>query len=177
VPAWLTYKITPDQKIFVAGSWSQGPLGKLTVRATGAFAAYFVVLLCVTKFILPNAQQVIQTKLTPAWTLDADLQVIGRDGKTVAIPPNLELLDVSYKPVLLTVGSNHVTLRLPGYPADWPSMIFTIPGYGGSGPVFPKSLSKLKVDISSNHADLGEPLVIRQSKPKDEALSAGLPGN
>src|SRR5882762_8944238 len=50
VPAWLTYRITPNQTIGL-----KGPLQGLTVRATGAFAAYLIVLMIIVYSILPNA--------------------------------------------------------------------------------------------------------------------------
>ena len=40
IPAWIKYRVTPDQKLGL-----MGPFQGLTVKASGAFTAYVVVLL------------------------------------------------------------------------------------------------------------------------------------
>jgi hypothetical protein len=169
LPAWATYRITPDQELFL-----QGPFKGLKLRAAGAFVAYLVVLLVLGQYA-PTALSIIRSKERPAWTLEAPVIVYGRDGQPIAVPPNFNALSVTFTPDLQELNGDEVTLRLPGNPEDWPRMTFSIPSFGSSRRITAKEAANLKLDIANNHADLGEPIVIRQDPPPDQAITLGQP--
>jgi hypothetical protein len=54
-------------------------------------------------------------------------------------------------------------------------MVFTIPEFGGSEAILAANAPRLKIDLTTNHADLGQPLVIRQSPPNGQGIALGLP--
>lgn len=63
IPAILIYKLFPDTKVGV-----RGPLGTLTISASGAFAAYIVTVL-LGFFLINNTHHLITDLAHPTWTI------------------------------------------------------------------------------------------------------------
>jgi hypothetical protein len=73
LPAWLTFRITPNQRLAL-----RGPLNGMSLRTGGAFSAYLVVFMLVTVFVWRVGAAVVgQMMNDAAWTVDrvgSDLQ-------------------------------------------------------------------------------------------------------
>jgi hypothetical protein len=126
VPAVLTYLVSPKDKIDVGG-----PIGQLTVRAGGAFAAYLVVLLALTPVVWKFADFLLGM-LNPFSVVEAEIVLINKEGKTA----NDRLTDISATldpDTLIRRSGRQVHLRMPGFVKEqWPHVRFHIPAFGGA---------------------------------------------
>lgn len=167
IPAWITYRITPHQSLGL-----RGPLSGLTLSASGAFAAYLVVLL-ISNGIFNRGADILGSLARPAWTLVADLVVKDREGKTQQVPPGQSLVNVTFVPNIHNVFADRVQLRLPGNMSEWPHVLFDIPQYGGSRPLaFQEMTDRMKIDTFNKTIYLREPIVIQQAPA--EGFGVGL---
>jgi len=163
LPAWLTYRITPNQKI-----GARGPLGELTMNTTGAFAAYIIVLLVALPFINQGLRIVTESRtadLHPSWQIKGRLIVHDAEGKE--INPRQAEVRVEFKPELVTLTGSGFTLRVPHDTANWPEVSFQIPNFGGSEVMsFLDWDPDLEIDLVRRLAVVRKPVVIRPV-PKD----------
>ena len=128
VPAWITYRITPDQKIGLSG-----PLEKLTIRTGGAFAAYLIVVTVSSKLVMGSGLTIVGSMAAPSvWTFRADVVALDENDKPIDIPDTVQALDVSFKPDLHQLGKSKIMVRLPFNPEQWPFVTVTIPQFGGA---------------------------------------------
>jgi hypothetical protein len=158
IPAWLTYRITPDQKI-----GARGPLSELTVRTTGAFAAYLIVLLVAVPFINQAVRIIVEARtadLRPSWQIKGRLIVQDSQGKE--INPRTAEIRVEFKPELVTVAGTGFTLRVPYDRPDWPDVSFQILNFGGSEVINLADWDPdLEIDPIRRQAVVRKPVVIR----------------
>jgi hypothetical protein len=127
VPAWLTFKITPDQKLGL-----RGPLQGLTLNATGAFAAYLVVFLLLMVNQWTMGRIIISSALAEtAWLVKGKPQFIGVDGQPVPAP-DLALLQVKLSPPLtIRQDEERIEMTVPMTLFRRPTVYLQIPNWGG----------------------------------------------
>jgi hypothetical protein len=158
VPAWVTYKITPAQKLGLGG-----PLSDLTVKATGAFAAYLILLIASHQLVVKGGLSIIGSMATPSvWTFKADVMAIGPDGRPVPIPDDVKGLDVAFKPELHQIGKNKLVVQLPQNPEKWPFLTITIPGFGGAE-IDLSQMNGVDLNYFKKTVELSGPITIRQA--------------
>ena len=156
VPAWITYLITPGQRIGL-----KGPLNELTVRAGGAFAAYLILLVLAYPLVIEGGMSVVGSMaVTPVWTIRANVVAIGPNGEQVDMPENVQAMTVSFKPDIHKIGKKHITVRMPYDPDDWPLLTVTIPEYGGAE-VDLSRLPGARVDRFKKVVEYDTPIAIR----------------
>lgn len=69
IPAIVIYRLFPDTKVALSG-----PLANLTMKSTGAFAAYIVVV-SLGYFLIKNTHTIIAGMVQPMWTIKATLEL------------------------------------------------------------------------------------------------------
>jgi hypothetical protein len=159
VPAWITYRITPDQKLGL-----HGPFQQLTWKATGAFAAYAFLLFISYQLIVTGGLSIVGAMSTPSvWTFKADVVAINEAGQPVALPENVQAVDVAFKPDLHHLGKSKMVIRLPYHPQDWPFMTVTIPNFGGAE-VDLNKMAGVEVDTFKKTVQLHGPIAVRQAR-------------
>jgi hypothetical protein len=163
VPAWLTYRITPDQTLGLSG-----PLQGLTLRASGAFAAYLVVLLLVALYGLPRGFDLLGSMQSPAWRIRGPILVqdhAGNPAKLATEARPLLLLD----PDLAEVAKTTFTVRLPGQPDSWPEVRIGVEGFGWSEPTRLDTWDpNMEIDPFRKLVVIQKPIIIRQFPPNLE---------
>lgn len=156
LPAWATYKITPDQKMGLSG-----PLQGLTVRAGGAFAAYLVIFILLGLGGTGRAENILGNVTTTMWTVKADVVTFDSQGNPSTLPSGFDALSVTFKPDIHRIGRGNVVLKLPGGDTrSWPLLLLQIPNYGGTEVDLTKY--RLRTDDYNKVIEIQDPIVIRQ---------------
>jgi hypothetical protein len=159
LPAWITYQITPNQRLGLTG-----PFEQLTLRASGAFAAYLALLLISYKLVALGGLSIIGGMATPSvWTFKADIVAIDEKGSPVQIPDSVQALDVSFKPEIHQLGKSKILIRLPYNPENWPFMTVTIPNFGGAE-IDLNTLSGVDLNYFKKTVELQGPIAVRQAR-------------
>ena len=125
VPAVIIYKLFPKTTTDVSG-----PLGGLTFKAGGAFAAYIatVVLGCTLVNSIDNR---IAAMSTPVWEVSAKLEFRDNAGRVIRDPQDiLKDVRVMVHPSLEQLIYPEFTMQLPLVKPDhWPTLVFQAPGF------------------------------------------------
>ena len=159
LPAWITYRITPNQRLGLSG-----PFEGVTVRAGGAFAAYLALLLLSYKFIALSGLSIIGGMALPsAWVFKADIVAIDEQGKRMQLPEEVHAGDITFKPGISQLGRSGVIIRLPYNPEDWPALTVTIPNFGGAE-VDLSNLANVELDHFKKTAELQGPIIVRRAR-------------
>ena len=126
VPAVLIYRMFPDTKVAVSG-----PLAKLTMRSTGAFAAYVIVVV-LGFFLVENTHDIIAGVAQPTWTIKARVELQDEQGQAVDGARLLPFLEVYLKPDLTTKEGSYIKLQVPGTGGELPEYLVNlkIPKFG-----------------------------------------------
>lgn len=77
VPAVLIYLIFPRTETSLGG-----PFAGLTIRSSGAFAAYFIVLLA-TYPLLNRMNDNIESRMRPSWTIEGSVRIEDENGDEI----------------------------------------------------------------------------------------------
>ncbi|MCK5860329.1 MAG: hypothetical protein KAG72_13345 [Abyssibacter sp.] len=154
LPAILIYRIFPKTHVAASGS-----LGALTWNASGAFAAYFIVLTFIVLSPLNSLLGSISSFYSPSWTVEAEIH--GYDSNSQ--PVVFDDVKVLLKPELHRVSSSRAVLRLPGLDrSEWPVVVFTT--QGGAKDLNLASLAddEIVIDHAKKHVTVLKPVVLRQ---------------
>lgn len=140
IPSVIIYKIFPDTKIAVSG-----PLQGLTIKATGAFAAYLIC--CLVGYpIVSGAKNAISLEQEGnyVWQVNAKVNLIKSDDKTPLTAEEayqyLKRLSPAIKPSMITIDENYVSLFIPERMMQMASITFQIEGFQ------PKVIKKEELD-------------------------------
>lgn len=159
IPAWITYRITPDQTLGL-----RGPFQGLTLNAGGAFAAYLIVLL-VALAAFERGSDLVGSLARPMWILEGNLIVKDHKGAEIRLPTGPSPVRVTFSPEIGSVSGNNINVKLPGNMSDWPLVMFEIPEHGGTTLAF----SQLKGDMEIDHFEkkilLRKPVEIPEAPP------------
>ncbi len=126
IPAIVIYRLFPDTKVALSG-----PLANLTMKSTGAFAAYIVVV-SLGYFLIKNTHTIIAGMVQPMWTIKATLELQGTDGKKLDDQSPLQYLEVFLKPDLRIKEGKFIKLQVPSTGVSKPEYLinFKIPQFG-----------------------------------------------
>jgi hypothetical protein len=123
VPSVLIYRLFPSTTVAVSG-----PLASLTVRASGAFAAYLIVF-AATYTVISRAEETIGGFQHPFWTIKGQIRLVDHDGKETHSEALLAKLVLKTEPGPFTVQSYLVRMNVPEV-EDFPLLILDIPSWG-----------------------------------------------
>ena len=125
VPSLVIYKRFPNTSVRVSG-----PLSKLKVNASGAFAAYMVVVL-LGFGMMKKVDGYIAAMVTPTWEVSAQIEFRDGAGKRIRDPHSIiRDLKVQVDPPLDQRNYPEVKMRLPLVKPDyWPTLVLHVPGF------------------------------------------------
>ncbi len=154
LPAILIYKIFPNTSIK-----SSGTIGALTWNASGAFAAYMIVLAVIMLSPLKQLTSVVGGFYSPTWTIE--MEVEGYDNNKE--PIKLTDIEVLLNPDIHRISEDKIILKIPGLKrSEWPIVQLNIPG--GTKKVNLASLKKEEIEINNykKHVTLLKPITIKR---------------
>ena len=127
IPAWLTYRITPDQTLGL-----RGPLQGMTLRSTGSFAAYIIVALLLSVFTWPMGRFLIgKVAGDSMWIITGRAALYDENGKPAARVPNLRLAYLRVLPEQNVIDTD-LAIKVP-FPKDGkPTIFIEVPDWGGA---------------------------------------------
>ena len=163
IPAILIYRLFPDTQVSL-----KGPLSKLTMKTTGAFAAY-VVTVILGAYLVKNTLDIINAMAQPGeltWTVKAEVELRDKENHQIDNPDMLSLIQVSIQPEITSKTGRIVQLKLPRDKEEkWPHNLitFSIPQFGSE----PRDLSTLStpdVEIDKSHRvfRIVKPVIIKK---------------
>jgi hypothetical protein len=125
IPAVIIYKLFPKTTADVSG-----PLGGLTVKAGGAFAAYIVTVV-LGSTLVSRIDDRIAAMSTPVWEVNAKLEFRDNQGRVISDPQEIvKDVKVMVHPSLEELIYPEFTMRLPLVKPDlWPTLVFQAPGF------------------------------------------------
>jgi len=107
LPAILIYRLFPNTQVAASG-----PLAGLTVKASGAFAAYLIVFVFI--FPLVNmTSDAIGSGVRPFWEITGEVKLIDHHGQEIQNMALLEKMDLRTKPQVLGHTGEILSLKLP----------------------------------------------------------------
>lgn len=158
VPSVIIYRLFPSTPVSVSG-----PLSGLTIRASGAFAAYLIVFLATFPLIM-EINRNIQTMYTPVWTISGTVIVQDEEGEEVRLGPRDTSLRVALEPDIVRLTGNQFSVVVPQVSRSLPALMVEYPGYGAQfvDPMNPRSGHVVHTDRSDRHIEITSPLVLRR---------------
>ncbi len=161
VPAVLIYKLFPDTSVS-----AEGPLAGLTVRATGAFAAYLLTFLIAYPLNL-KIHNVFGSQLKAVWKLEAELIATDDDGQPIEYAPFYKSLQISLSPSLQEIAGRKVELQIPldGEGREWPKITFQIPNFGGTTINPSEYMEVMEIDEFNKEVKIRSVIPIQRIKP------------
>lgn len=126
VPAILTYILAPKERIIVSG-----PLQGLSIKATGAFAAYLTVFLVCMPFVYMTWKS-IRSMSKPYWDVEIPISTFDINAKPVDLGAELNNIRVNISPPTYTISGNIVTVRVNTVDERLPKISIDIPKFGGA---------------------------------------------
>jgi hypothetical protein len=157
VPAIAIYRIFPKTRVGITG-----PLGNLSVRASGAFAAY-IVTVGLGYFLVSNTLEFIRTLTTPTWLVKAEVQLTDDQGNPISRTQLLDALQVELKPDVVTPAGKYVDVKLIGHEQNLPKLVFHVPGFRDDVVNF--AHRQVKIDRTARLIELKDPITLQQAPP------------
>ncbi len=140
IPTVLIFKLLPDEKVAISG-----PLQKLTINASGAFAAYIITLLLGVPIIGKASQSIddlskiaseaarlemAQKQRAVTWNVTVPIKFTDTDGTTPLQLPTMESMYVLSRPSPYHPGSSIMYVDVPiAQPGKWPTLMFNMSGF------------------------------------------------
>lgn len=156
-PAWLTYRITPDQSLGL-----HGPFQGMTLRATGSFVAYIVVAMLLSVFMWPMGKFLLgKVAGESMWIISGRAELYDENGKLTTQVPNLRMAYLRVLPEQNVIDTD-LSIKVP-FPRDGkPTVFIEVPEWGGAKISFsdPESYTE---DTLNRHIVLKDKVQIRQT--------------
>lgn len=162
VPAVLIYLVFPKSNVTM-----KGPLAGLTIRASGAFAAYFIVLL-VTIPTLNRLNQNLENQFRPTWEVSGRVLLQDENGRNIRYDNrNDSPLSIELDPKLVSpVGVNGFQMHVPEIADKIPAIHLRYPGVGAYllDPMSPQEHEKVNVDYNRKKVEIVTPIIIKRER-------------
>ncbi len=124
IPSVLLYKVFPDTKVT-----AQGPLAGLTVRASGAFAAYLILVL-LAFWYLRGVDRIISSMVAETWTVQIPIQLIDENNNQITTGLDaVKGVGVEFSPPIHALTHTKVTLTVPVEHGRWRTVLFSLHGF------------------------------------------------
>jgi hypothetical protein len=161
LPAVIFYKWFPDTKVAATG-----PLSGLTVKMSGAFAAY-VITVFLGYYPMRETHAFIGSMLHPTWTIRAKVQLRDQNNKPISSSAaTLQALSIYVNPDMKEVTNDNVVIKLPDSSHNGPThaIRFVVPKFGEAnldlGDLEPSGNLAAFVDSNDKMLRLKEPVII-----------------
>jgi len=162
VPAVLIYLIFPKTEVGLSG-----PFSGLTIRASGAFGAYFIVLLA-TMPLLNRQNHNLETLLRPTWVITGTVHLQDEDGRELAFNNRTSPLTIDLDPKLVEPrGPKGFRVIVPEVgDHQVPALFIRFPGYADYmiDPTSPNAGDHVKIDAAKKSIDITSPIILRKQK-------------
>jgi len=154
LPAILIYKIFPNTHIKASGT-----IGDLTWNASGAFAAYMIVLAIIMLSPLKQLTSSIGGFYSPTWTVEMEIHGYDSDAK----PTKFRNIEVVLTPDMHRISEDKVILKIPGFKrADWPIVQLNVPGGTKKVNLAALKSDEIEIDNYQKYITLLTPVEIKQ---------------
>jgi hypothetical protein len=157
VPAVLIYRLFPDNVVTASG-----PFAGLTVKTSGAFAAYLIVFAATYFAIVPKSTDIISSLRHQFWIVKGDIKLVHADGSDYLHPEALLKNLRVVTPQAYTFESYQATLRLEENEGGLPTVTIEIPNFGERAIPLRSMSTKVKINYFSKTIELKEPIVIEE---------------
>lgn len=125
---WITYKITPNQRV-----QAEGPLSGLNFKIVGALAAWIATMAVMTNYsdsvfaFIINDQE---TNPKKKWTIEGNLMMVGRNGELISVVSGLkkDAFRITMDPDTYRIENGKLELDIVG--EDLPSLKTLFITYG-----------------------------------------------
>lgn len=152
IPAVLIYWLFPKATVAVSG-----PLANLTVKASGAFAAYLIVFSTVIPWV-NEAYDTVGAMLHPAWTINGRLRIVDKNGTTWHPGDDFfRKIEIRTQPEVNSFQDPTFVITVPEGPHGIPKIYLD----AGIGPATPLALGK--PDYFSKTIEISDPTEIKQA--------------
>jgi hypothetical protein len=160
VPAILIYLLFPNTSVAVSG-----PLANLTVRASGAFAAYLVVF-AASYPLVQTTKETVGGFQHQFWTMTGNVKLIGANGKEITSKSLWGKIQFSTKPDPLIREDDIVILSVMENAAgDLPLITAQVRDFGQKVIDLRHASGSIKRDYYRKTIEIREPIVIREASP------------
>jgi hypothetical protein len=154
IPAILIYKIFPNTSIIARGN-----IGAITWNASGAFAAYVIVLMMIIMSPLMNIILSSANFYKPAWTVEATIHGFNYQYH----PTNFKDINVIMRPDMHKISTGKAVLTIPHSDrSDWPIVTFTTTGGSKELDLSTLKENDIEIDYYNKRIVILNPVVIRQ---------------
>jgi hypothetical protein len=156
VPAILIYRLFPNTAVGVSG-----PLANLSVRASGAFAAYLIVFVFTYPLVRSHDEKIAALQHT-YWRIKGQIELLDKDGKPREGDYLLRKMVLQTNPPPNRVESDYVEINIP---APFPLLILEIPDFGRTVIDLShlRSQSGVVVDEYNKVIELKTPIAIKET--------------
>lgn len=167
IPSVLIYKIFPETSVAATGS-----LSNFKINASGAFAAYLVLVLAGNLLLSDTQGRILDMRnlIAPTWTIKGNLELRDSDDKIVDNQKMFDQVSVSVKPEIFTSANGDIHFKIPGtIEGALPQRMITIDVTGfGRGKINLTSIDssdseKMAIDYEKKIIDFKKPIKIRAS--------------
>jgi hypothetical protein len=159
VPAILIYLLFPNTSVAVSG-----PLANLTVRASGAFAAYLVVF-AASYPLVQTTKETVGGFQRQFWILEGKVKLIGANGKETTSTSLLEKVELLTNPAPFTHNGDIVILKVIESEGDLPLVTAQVRDFGQRVIDLRHASIAIKRDHYLKRIEITEPIIIRETTP------------
>ena len=162
MPSILIYKLFPKTRVSLSG-----PLKGLTMKATGAFAAYVIILLLgYTQIDIANNminRLTIPPDETQLWTVETMVELRNYQNEVIEDDKLIKTTEISIQPDLILKSGKHIHLKLPKTVQNWPNHLirYSIPGFGEN--TFNLNDIDENLDYGNKILNISNPIIIKIS--------------
>lgn len=123
-PTLLLYKLLPPSSVAVSG-----PFQGLTLKAAGAFAAYFITFVAVTPFAW-RTFNIVTAMITPTWTITGQIVAMNSEGQQITDPRIFDAIEAKLEPGNFSAAQGRLWTKIPVVENRIPNIHLTIPQFG-----------------------------------------------
>jgi hypothetical protein len=163
VPAIIIYRLFPNTAVAVSG-----PLAGLTVRASGAFAAYLILFVVAYPWLVSRAEDAISGFQHQFWTIRGQVKLEAKNGGPLESEALLKQIVLKTDPSPYRsdgdAESYSIRMNVPEE-AELPTLIFEIPGFGRHTVDLMRSSSDISISIDNYHKvmEIKTPIIIKET--------------
>jgi len=172
VPSILIYTLFPNTAVAVSG-----PLANLTIRTTGAFAAYLIVF-AMTYPLVDTTRNAIGGFQHQFWTINAQIKLQDEEGKEIRSSDLMRKLSVNTEPGSHSIKNYNAKMRvMQSGSEELPWLIFGIPSFGEKIVVLKEMKDKVIINDYTKTIEILEPIVISKEPSPNVFIPIKIPTN
>lgn len=158
VPSTIIYKVFPDTQVAASG-----PLAALTIRASGAFAAYLIILL-VSIFPVRTVQGTIDANSNGYWRVSMPIQVLKGPERT-PVTVDEDAVSVSVIPVEFGYSQGEAWTYVKRSGPYFPKIRVSVDKIGNGSVDLSDPNISVSVDSASRVITLQQPIQVKEYIP------------